>query len=1431
MDPLLFLSHAGEDSGAARELAGILREAGLSVWLDVEELKPGDAWMPSLEAALRKADAFAVYVGRSGVSHWVDREVRVALDRNTREPDFRILPILGPGADPEVMPAFLSQHQWLDLRTGYDDPIRLQELVAAVLETEAAAVSMLPPDVAPFRGLLRFDVEHAALFFGRDRETEELLGKLAAAPFLAVVGDSGSGKSSLVRAGLVPALHRGRFGDGKGPPGSWKVAILRPGDDPFRELADALVGLDSGSSPAQRIEVRAAAAKQLAEGTSGLRDVVAALVPPDARTLLVVDQLEELFTLTAAHEDRRRFLDSVFQAVDGEGDRPVYAVVTLRADFYSHCWEHPQLPERVARSQCVVRRMDQEQLREVIEKPLALAGARLEAGLLDAILRDVGDQAGNLALLEHALERLWQQPRPGGLLTHAAYQRIGRVVGALKHHADQIYDQLSEPPYQEADQALARKIFERLTQLGQDTVDTRRSAPKKELLALGGDPAALERVLRTLAEQRLVTVAGQLGDGGAREESDGESQVEVAHEALIREWPRLRAWIEADREALRTERRLMAAAAEWLELGRDADLLYRGARLAEAEEWAEAHADDFTAEMKSFFEASLEARDRAAREAEIRRRRELRAARRLAAVLASASVLVLAAAGVAWLQRDAAQKARKVAESRELAASSVSQLRVDPELAVLLASAAARVSPTVQAEESLRQALVASVLRFRLDVPEGPCSTTAFSPDGRFVAAAACDGTAAVWDLGARERAATLDGGIGNLYREPFSFDGRFLATGDERLTATQVWDLGTSRRLGVLDGPLLAFSPDGDHVVTGSQEGPARVWQISTGREVELIGHGDRVTAAAFSPDGTLVATGGGCEYGVECRDTTVRIWEAETGRARSVMSGHTKSVLSAVFSPDGRWLVTLDQYGQARVWHAGTGDAVAVLDGLSGSLTAASFSPDGKLLVAGSSKGEPKVWNTSTWQSEVTLAGHTDRVSHTVFGHHAQFIVTASEDRTARVWEAATGQPVEVLRGHSGAVENAAFSLDDRWVVTSGRCQSTGDCDRTVRLWEVVPQRVTARLDGHTGPIWRAAFSPDGALVVTASATRQAQGRRSDLTARVWDANTGESIAVLRGHAGDVLDAAFSPDGGCVVTASADATARVWEAATGRPAAELRGHSGPVQTAAFGPDGRQVVTASADKTARVWEAATGKPVAELQGHTASVRTAAFSPDGRRVVTASTDKTARVWEAATGKLVAELSGNAWFVNSAAFSPDGQRVVTAGEDGTARVWEAATGARVGELDSHTGAVVRASFSPDGRFVVTASSDRTARVWEIERGQSVELRGHSGRVIDARFSPDGKFVVTASEDQTARVWEARSGRLLITLQGHTDAVRSTAFGPDGKLVVTAGDDATALIHTCEVCGTVEDLLTLADARVTRALTPGERERFLHEHRRQ
>ena len=649
-------------------------------------------------------------------------------------------------------------------------------------------------------------------------------------------------------------------------------------------------------------------------------------------------------------------------------------------------------------------------------------------------------------------------------------------------------------------------------------------------------------------------------------------------------------------------------------------------------------------------------------------------------------------------------------------------------------------------------------------------------------------------------------------------------------------------------------FSPDGTLVVTASQDGTARVWDVSTGqlrKELKApTGESDEgtpsvVRVAEFSHGEKLLMTAGG--------DGIVRVWETRTWKRVVELKVSDRQVNSATFSPDDKRIMT-GSGDVARVWDTGTGQLLKEVSGFSGGITDASFSADGKLIVVATGKivrvidaatwrrvaefGEPEpfeefgatfsrdsrlvvttgsntpwVWEVSTKRKIAELQGHTGPVFTAKFSPDGLFVVTVSEDATARVWETENWRNVLVLRGHTKMVFSAAFSPDSKSVVTASE-------DGTARVWDLSVEELQTTFRGHTNTLIDAEFSPDGKLAVTAS---------EDHTARVWDVSTGKCTAALIGHTGRVSEAGFNRNGSMIVTASSDATARIWEAQTGRNVTVLRGHTGPLTGAEFSPDGKLVVTASEDKTARVWDTSTGEIVTPLK-HDDEVRSAEFSPDGKLIITAS-DFSVWVWDAYTYKNIAQLTMPErpqvlvdGAMKIAKFSPEGSRIVAGNQTGRVGVWDAKGGFLV-ELIGHTQYLTSISFSKDGKLIVTTSADETARVWDTSIGKSLAtLQGPKGEFWNADFSPDGNFTVTANQDNSAWVWDTHSGQVVTQLKGGAGVVNVTKFSPDGKYILTGSRDKRAYLYKCEVCDSPQRLLNLAHSRVTRDLTPEEEKIF-------
>ncbi|MDR3460893.1 MAG: hypothetical protein P4L76_01090 [Beijerinckiaceae bacterium] len=1278
---------------------------------------------------------------------------------------------------------------------------------AAAGGTGARAISWTG---SPFRGLEPYEYEHAPVFFGREAAIAQALRHLAVAArhdnaFLLVAGASGSGKSSLVKAGIVPQLMKPQRIEGLA---FLRRAAFRPADaqgDLVLGLVQALaanhgsgIGLPELLAPGQTADSLAALLRTVPDDPSFVFEAALGriteaaqragviLAHEQARMILVIDQLEELFTSGGIPASDRLVFVKLLAGLAASG--LVWIVATMRSDFWHRIAEVPELLALAAGE----RRLDLAppvplEFADMIRKPVEAAGLSFErrdgVGLDAELAKRAAAEPGVLPLLSFTLDALFAEDaakKHGLVLTYETYESLGGLEGAIATRAEEIVKGFSEP----ALDAIPR-VLRALTTVadGVESIAAARAAPLDAFPP--GSGARL--VVDALVTGRLLVASGE----------NEKATVRVAHEALIRHWRRAEQQVELDRRDLETRKLIERQYDRWRKASpRDQPfILLRDPDLTNARDLDKRWGEDLQSEHRDFIARSVSAAQRAAR-------------RRWTAVIAAMAVLIMltglsiSALTIAETQRDAAL----IAQSRALARDSVTiNSQGNATLAALLALNALPRSlrepdrpfildaayPLANAFANRRERAVLA----HSDL----VNSIAFSPDGTLFATASNDGTAVIWDAISGRRLWTLTGHKGHVNSVEFSRDDRRAVTASDDGSA-RLWDTASGKSLAIFGGhtaPVAAasFSPDGTHVVTASWDGTAAVFDTASGARLAALHIPDtHVISSLFSPDGSKIATASD--------DDAARIWTT-SGQLLHELKNPGAETTVAAFSPDGSRILTAANDGTARVWDAASYGLIATLRGHLAQINTAAFSPDGRKIITASDDRTARIWDADTGASVLSLIGHDDIVYSGAFSANGNQVVTASADRTARIWDARSGFVSAVLGGHEGFVFSALFAPDGRGVATAAH-------EPKAHLWNTDASAARGVLRANAMPA-AVAFSPDG--------TRIATGSR-DGHLRLWDGRTGETLAFTQDQPGPVRSLAFSPDGKSIVATAPDGVIRIWDLETNalRP---LAGHGASVNMARFSSDGERIVTASDDKTARIWAAKTGRPLGVLP-HDGAVVDAVFSPDGARIVTASADRAATLWNAKTMTRLAALTDHKSFVTLVAFSPDGKRIVTGGGQG-AELWDGETGAPVATLPPAGVTALGAAFSPDGNTLAVASVDRIARLWDARDGRFLRsLTGHALAVRSVAYSRDGRRLITSSDDLTTRFWDAATGQPIAILAGHEAAVVWSGFAPDGTLALSASTDGTVRLWTLPpLC---QDLIDAARNSLPRDLTSAERDRF-------
>lgn len=1164
---------------------------------------------------------------------------------------------------------------------------------------EAAPFDM---GLCPYRGLQAFREDDAAFFFGRAALVQRLLQVLNQQTFLAVVGASGSGKSSVVQAGLVAQLRQG-----KQIPGSqtWWVRSLRPGSHPLRVLAQKLT--ESGSEKEQ-LQTEGLLHLGVEGFVRWLRS------RPEPMVVLVLDQFEELFSL-ASEQARREFLDLVLGAIAHAGDR-FKLVITLRADFMSACLEVPALAQKLQRASVLVPPvLSEADYRQIILRPAEKVGLAVEPELVNVLLQDINQGVGDLPLLEFVLEQIWEQRQPGQLTLQVYQEQVGGLKGALERKAQAAYEALDKSA-----QNCARWIFLNLTQLGEGTEDTRRQVAKSDLVVAKYPEALVEETLGALTAAKLVVVGveegfgesrgeGESGRGGAELVGSTEVTVEVAHEILIRHWSTLRWWLEENRTRLRSQRQVEQAAAAWMQSGQQSDFLLRGVPLDAAVEIYVNYTDELSREVQAFVEAGL-----SAREAEQQKtQKQLRRARRAIALISTLAVGVAGFGGTTYWQ----QQQARLREVETLNALSTAQLSNNQSLEAMVSAVKAgqqlqsiplklfnRQAAPVRAQTigTLQQAITLSAERNRLVGHSEQVNAVAYSPDGQLLASVSDDGTLKIWRA-----------------------DGTLIKS----VVVSQSSDPNLNSRL-----LAVAFSPNSQQIAVAQSNGEVTIWsQPADALQRKIAAHSDWVTALAFSPNGKTLATAS--------RDGQVKLWQAANGKLRSTLSLHSGWVNAISWSPDSQQLASGGEDQQIGLWDVESGQLIWTVVGHSERVTSLDVSPDGDWLLSGGGDRTIKRWPlpASTQSPEPQILGeHDDQITAVAFSPTGESVISTGADRQVRLWQGEGNAPIASWKGHGGSVLSATWSPD-------GRSVASASTDKTIRLWEV------PEAEDSTPELYAVQLSLEAKTLA---------GVSWDGDIELWERQEnglGGRLRTLPTRDSYVFQVAFGS--GLLAAASEDGSVRLWNLTDGQLTGRLTGHAGAVKGIAFSPDRKQLLSGGVDGTVRLWNPTAGTAVKHWTAHMGEVRAIAWHPNSRLIASGSDDRTVKIWDV-NGNLKQELAGHSEAIAALTFSPDKRILASSAWDNTIKIWRVRDGALLHTLSGHQNGVTELVFTPNGQVLISGSADSTLKVWNPQTGDLLKtLLGPQNAVESLGIGADGRLLVSSGDSLEMYLWNWNLNDLL------------------------------------------------------------------------
>ncbi len=1167
----------------------------------------------------------------------------------------------------------------------------------------------------PYKGLAYFEYEDAEYFYGRQKLTDELLERVRKNNFLAVMGASGSGKSSVIRAGLVYQLKLGEQISGSD---NWIISIFQPGNYPLQSLAEALakeILVSEFEDSEDQIQEKIAEAKEYIDrGSDGLEKLIR---QAKKRVVIVIDQFEEVFIHCDDDKEKEKFLECLLNTLQKVENNKLCLVLVFRSDFFGRCAEQEYygLARKIQQHLVAVTPMDEDELKDAIEGPANELGVNVASKLKRELVAEVKTEPGSLPLLQYFLEKNWEENQKIWQLENPKklVNRINKPWNrVLEEYANSVHKSLSEK-----ERSIAKYIFLKLTYLGEGTGtgDTRKKTAASELKNTSRyQEEDINRVKQKLIDNKLIVSFKEKSNHGTEVEF-----VNLVHDALIIHWSKLRFWIAEYRLYSKTKQYIEQEAQKWEASKRDISYLYRGEKLKDIEKSMKKYGDILALKQlaKTFIQASIEHRDEQELKQEQERQRKDRRYRNDIFRIIGVLFVVIVLIGIIVFSNWSSDRASTEQNKRYLSNQSVA-----------LISYSKTLFNEKRQFDALIEALRAIVplKKQELPLPENIKPVLRQAVDG----------------VKERDR---LQGHNGSIYNVAFSPDGKRLASGSLDKTI-KLWNVETGKeilpRLSEHKRKVynVIFNPeDSTQLASSSADGTIRLWNLETSKYGEyktLTGHKGKVYSLSFNQDGNILAS--------SSIDTTIKLWNVKTGKEIvPPLTGHKSKVYSVSFNPQNKTqLASGSADGSVRLWNLVTGES-KILSNRDYNVYTVSYSPDGKKLASGSTDGTVHIWNLETGKEFNTLNRHQFSVHSVSFSLDSKTLASGSFDNTIKLWDVATGKEITTIAAHKDWVYNVSFNPK-----YGKKILASGSADGTIRLWDIDKVQSIATFIGHKNWVNSVVFNPQNDTQLASASV--------DGTVKLWNVTTGKKRTISTKHK-RINSVSFSHDGKILASSSANGSIQLWNTQTLQEIEpSLAGHNNWVNSLSFNPkDSTKLASGSNDQTIKVWDIKTGKLIYPPLKGRSEFSAVSFSFDGKTLAAASFDNTIKLWDAKTGKEKPSLKGHKNKVSSISFSRDSKFLVSGSYDKTVKIWNLETGKFL-TLKGHTAKVESVSFSPNGRIVASGSADKTIKLWDAHTGKEIKtFAEHENDVLSLSFNSQGTILASGSADDKIILWKIPS----------------------------------------------------------------------------